>query len=104
VDLAVELDLAGFHDLLHGSAHIAQSHVCARSLCSPTTTQCSLSLDSDALHVLRGKPACTLMPALVASLTVWRSGSNLGLNATVKAQSMMRPLTCVPKSIFITSS
>lgn len=44
-----------------------------------------------------------LMPVLVASRAASRSGSNWGSKLTVKAQSMMRPSTCVPKSTFITS-
>ena len=35
---------------------------------------------------------------LVAALTASSSWSNLGLKATVKAQSMICPLMCVPKS------
>ena len=37
-------------------------------------------------------------PVLVAALTASSSWSYLGLKATVKAQSTMCPLMCVPKS------
>jgi hypothetical protein len=34
-----------------------------------------------------------LMPVFVASLVAWSNGSNMGLNATVNAQSTMYPAT-----------
>jgi hypothetical protein len=43
-------------------------------------------------HNLTSIPA-SFIPVLVASLTANKSGSYLGLNATVKAQSIIRPLT-----------
>ncbi|PNH01879.1 hypothetical protein TSOC_012191 [Tetrabaena socialis] len=55
-------------------------------------------------HTTRTSTPAVLTPMLVASLTASTSGSNLGLKWTVKAESMMRPPTCVPKSTFITSS
>nr|GMD91007.1 hypothetical protein TSOC_012191 [Ipomoea batatas] len=44
------------------------------------------------------------MDVLVASREASSSGSNMGLKATVNAQSTMRPARCVPKSNFMTSS
>eukprot|EP00967_Tisochrysis_lutea_P008696 scaffold10384_cov30-Tisochrysis_lutea.AAC.3 len=43
------------------------------------------------------------IPASVASFTASASGSNCGSKCTVHAESIMRPLTCVPKSILHTS-
>ncbi len=54
-------------------------------------------------HNLTSIPA-SLIPVLVASFTANNRGSNLGLNATVNAQSIIWPLTYVPKSILHTSS
>lgn len=45
-----------------------------------------------------------LIPVLVASLTASSNLSYVGLNATVNAVSIIRPLICVPKSILHTSS
>eukprot|EP00982_Pelagococcus_subviridis_P008937 30890-Pelagococcus_subviridis.AAC.8 len=46
----------------------------------------------------------SFIPHSVASLTASRSGSYLGVKVFVNAQSMMRPLICVPKSNLMTSS
>eukprot|EP01018_Ginkgo_biloba_P039003 Gb_20448 [translate_table: standard] len=54
-------------------------------------------------HKRTSMPA-SLIPVFVASLEASSSGSNMGLNATVKAQSTICPSTCVPKSSFMTSS
>mmetsp|Transcript_114322 Transcript_114322/g.363315 ORF Transcript_114322/g.363315 Transcript_114322/m.363315 type:complete len:255 (-) Transcript_114322:421-1185(-) len=53
--------------------------------------------------ILASMPAA-LMPALVPDLDAWMVESHLGLKATVKAQSTMRPPTCTPKSNLQTSS
>ena len=46
----------------------------------------------------------SLIPHSVASRTASRSGSYMSLNVLVNAQSMIRPLICVPKSNLMTSS
>jgi hypothetical protein len=46
----------------------------------------------------------SLRPVFVESFTHSKSLSNLGLKATVKAQSIILPSTWVPKSILHTSS
>ena len=53
-------------------------------------------------HKRASMPAAA-MPVFVASLTAAASGSNVGSKWTVQAESIIRPLTCVPKSILQTS-
>eukprot|EP00160_Parvularia_atlantis_P000053 Unigene10044_Nuclearia_a/m.30683 Unigene10044_Nuclearia_a/g.30683 ORF Unigene10044_Nuclearia_a/g.30683 Unigene10044_Nuclearia_a/m.30683 type:complete len:346 (+) Unigene10044_Nuclearia_a:333-1370(+) len=76
--------------------------VCVRPLivtsCA-SITSCTVA----PISLSRASMPAARMPAFVASRTASLSGSNCGSNETVKAQSMMRPLTCVPKSILHTS-
>mmetsp|Transcript_29610 Transcript_29610/g.62000 ORF Transcript_29610/g.62000 Transcript_29610/m.62000 type:complete len:398 (+) Transcript_29610:1077-2270(+) len=53
-------------------------------------------------HMRTSMPAA-FTPARVASRTASASRSNCGSKCTVHAESMMRPFTCVPKSILHTS-
>ena len=82
MSFAVDLHLIWLHHFLYGLTNITQPHI-NTSFSDPWTHYSTANL-ADHWN----------WPVCVASLTAASNGSNWGLNATVNAQSMIRPFTC----------